>query len=55
MEEAGRSFFERVEQGYRAITAAEPARVKWIDATRSVPEIQAELWRHLEVFLQLTH
>lgn len=44
MEEADRSFFERVERGYQAIAAAEPERVKLIDATQSVPVIQNIIW-----------
>lgn len=45
MEEAGREFFARVEQGYRRIAAAEPARVKWMDGTRSMDEVEADIWR----------
>lgn len=48
MEEAGRGFFERVEAGYRAIAAGEPARVKWIDATRSREEVSAAIWKQVE-------
>ena len=48
MEEAGRGFFERVEQGYRAIAAAEPNRVKWLDATQKIEEVQANIWRAVE-------
>lgn len=44
MEEADRAFFERVHEGYRAIAAAEPARVRVIDATRSVEEVGAQIW-----------
>jgi dTMP kinase len=44
MEEADRRFFERVELGYRAIAAAEPDRVKIIDATREVTAIAEDVW-----------
>lgn len=44
MEEADRQFFERVEHGYRAIAAAEPERVKIIDATREVAAVAADIW-----------
>ena len=44
MEEADRAFFERVAQGFEAIAAAEPARVRWIDATQTVPLVQAAVW-----------
>ena len=43
-EDADRGFFERVEEGYRAIAAAEPGRVKWIDATQHREEVSATLW-----------
>ena len=52
-EEAGRAFFQRVEGGYLAIAAAEPKRVKEIDATRSVEEVRAEIWRHIARLLAL--
>jgi dTMP kinase len=45
MEEADRAFFERVQQGFHAIAAAEPARVRSIDATRSIEETAAEIWK----------
>ncbi|HXG49339.1 MAG TPA: dTMP kinase [Methylomirabilota bacterium] len=48
MEEADRAFFERVEAGFLAIAAAEPQRVKLIDATRSPDEVAEDIWRHVE-------
>jgi len=47
-EEAERAFFDRVEQGYRAILAAEPKRIRWIDATREIPVISGEIWQWVE-------
>ncbi len=44
MEEADRNFFERVEKGYRAIIAAEPNRVKLLDATQSRELVTTEIW-----------
>jgi dTMP kinase len=44
MEEADRHFFERVEKGYHAIAAAEPKRVRVIDATQSVEVVRARIW-----------
>ena len=45
IEEADRAFFERVEWGYEAIAAAEPQRVRKIDATGSVEQVQSAVWR----------
>jgi dTMP kinase len=45
MEEADQSFFARVAQGYQAIAAAEPRRVRQFDATGDVPAIEAAIWR----------
>ena len=44
MEEADQSFFARVARGYHAIAAAEPQRVRQIDATGDVASIQAAIW-----------
>ena len=46
-EEADRSFFERVERGFAAISAEEPDRVKVVDASRSIEEVNAEIWEHI--------
>jgi dTMP kinase len=47
-EEADRSFFERVAQGYAAIAAAEPDRIKTIDATGPVESVSAAIWEVIE-------
>jgi dTMP kinase len=44
MEEADRAFFERVHHGYHAIAAAEPKRVRIIDATQSIEAVAAKIW-----------
>jgi dTMP kinase len=54
IEEADRDFFERVEQGYTAIAAAEPQRVRVIDATPSIEVVQASVWREVQRLLALT-
>ena len=44
IEEADRAFFERVAKGYQAIAAAEPKRVRSLDATGPVSAIQRSIW-----------
>ena len=44
MEEADGAFFQRVELGFRAIAAAEPHRVRTIDATRSIDDVARAIW-----------
>jgi dTMP kinase len=51
-EEAERSFFERVAKGYAAIAAAEPQRVKLVDAAGSVETVSAAVWGLVEPFLK---
>jgi thymidylate kinase len=46
-EEADRAFFERVERGYRALAAAEPGRVKIVEATATVEQVAAAVWQHV--------
>lgn len=52
MEEADRSFFERVEKGYEAVLAAEPQRVKKIDATQTKEIVAEAVWKHIEPLLK---
>jgi dTMP kinase len=44
MEELDRKFFERVEEGFKAIAAAEPKRVRVVDATESIDRVQEQIW-----------
>src|SRR5580658_3957678 len=48
MEEADRGFFERVEAGYHQLAAAEPDRVRGIDATASAEEVSRAIWGAVE-------
>jgi dTMP kinase len=48
MEEADRSFFERVEKGYHAIAQAEPQRVKKIDAAQAQEIVAQTIWESVE-------
>ncbi len=52
IEEAGRDFFQRVQNGYTAIAAAEPRRVLAIDSTQSVEAVTAAIWRRAEPLLE---
>jgi dTMP kinase len=54
-EQADREFFQRVEAGYRALAAAEPQRVRMIDATRSIEEVRADLWRAVGPVVTAAH
>lgn len=44
IEEADRSFFERVAKGYQAIAAAEPQRIQQVNAVGKIADIQATIW-----------
>jgi dTMP kinase len=48
MEEADRSFFERVEAGYHQLAAEEPERVRSLDATARPEEVSRAIWRAVE-------
>jgi dTMP kinase len=52
MEEADASFFFRVSLGYQAIAAAEPARVRKIEAAANIPEVSAAIWKKVEPLLK---
>ncbi len=52
IEEAGRDFFQRVEDGYGAIALAEPRRVLAIDSTQPVEAVTAAIWRRVEPLLE---
>lgn len=48
MESAGREFYERVRDGYYAIAAAEPERVKRINGAAAVDEVAREVWKVMQ-------
>ena len=52
IEEAGQGFFERVAKGYEVIAAAEPDRVRTVDASGNVQEISARIWKLVEPLLR---
>jgi dTMP kinase len=49
-EEADQSFFNRVAQGYQAIAAADPQRVRQLDASGTVAELEATVWKLVQPF-----
>jgi dTMP kinase len=51
LETENRAFFERVEKGYDAIAANTATRVRTIEATQSVEQVQAEVWKWVEPLL----
>ena len=48
--EAG-DFFERIRQGYLSIAAEQPSRVKVIDASQDLPDVQAQVRVAIEDFV----
>jgi dTMP kinase len=52
MEEAEAGFFECVARGYRALAAAEPQRVKLIDAAGQAKEVKEAVWRAVQPMLK---
>ena len=44
-EQADRTFFERIEAGYTALTAAEPDRIRVIEADQPLDTVAAAIWR----------
>ncbi len=51
MEEADRSFFERVAKGYEAIASTEPHRVVTVDAGIDVDSLERAIWKLVEPIL----
>jgi len=43
-EESDRAFFDRVEQGYRAVAAAEPQRIQVIAADAAPETVEQAVW-----------
>jgi dTMP kinase len=51
MERERQEFHERVRQGYLALAATQPDRWLVVDATRPVPDVQAEIRRRVDIAL----
>jgi dTMP kinase len=45
IEEANEEFFARVDKGFQAIAAAEPARVRIVDASGSIETVCLKIWQ----------
>jgi dTMP kinase len=48
-------FFDKVRQGYLDIASAEPERVKIIDASPALEQVQQQIDRVLQAFLESSH
>ena len=48
IEEADHSFFDRVAKGYESIAAAEPKRVRVVNAARSIEAIRTDVWKIIQ-------
>ena len=46
-------FFERIRQGYLSIAAEQPSRVKVIDASQDLPDVQAQVKTAIEAFVNV--
>jgi len=44
IEEAGRQFFERVERGFASLAAAEPARIRLVEASGTIEGVSERIW-----------
>jgi dTMP kinase len=51
IEEANQEFFARVAQGYETLAAAEPNRVRVVDASGSVENVCLKIWQHVQAVL----
>lgn len=51
MEQSGNEFFNRVRNGYLAIAKNEPDRVKVIDSTKSIADVQNEVLKIIENYI----
>jgi dTMP kinase len=52
MEAQCRSFYEAVRRGFRALAKREPRRVKVVDATQSVEQVEETIWKHFHKILK---
>ena len=55
MDEQSAEFYRRVREGYRELARREPRRVRLIDASRSIEEVEREVWAVVSAFLEKLH
>lgn len=48
MEQEPTEFFEAVREGYLRLAQSEPKRIRVIDASRSIEEVEQEIWQSLQ-------
>jgi dTMP kinase len=51
IEESDRAFFDRVANGYEAIAAADPKRIRVLDGADIVPNVSARIWQIIQPLL----
>lgn len=51
MESAGKEFFNRVRQGYLKLAKLEPQRIKVVDSTKSIDEVQIQVQKIIEKYI----
>jgi dTMP kinase len=52
LEQEGVSFLRRVRDGYRALAAAAPERIRVVDGSGTPEVVQARVWMHVAAFLE---
>lgn len=51
-EEAADDFFARIDEGYRALAGQEQERIRVVDATASVEDVEAAIWKLVKPLVQ---
>jgi dTMP kinase len=50
-EREARDFHHRVRDGYHQLAAREPERFRIVEAARSIEDVAADIWKHIQVLL----
>ena len=51
MEKSGKDFFNRVRNGYLELAKQEPERIKVIDTTKSIEEVQKDVVEIIDQYI----